>query len=112
MREDAVIRGFARDDPRGDPAASCRYDACIVVTEDYEIRSEPVNEAKLFPAADTRSSRSGTRRLDLQKAWNGNIPELAEHGYNMDVSRPILERYIPEMVNKHLSEICVPLPAE
>jgi DNA gyrase inhibitor GyrI len=45
----------------------------------------------------------------LQKAWQDIFPALAGQGVQIDTSRPVLERYIPRMVNAHICEICVPV---
>jgi DNA gyrase inhibitor GyrI len=45
----------------------------------------------------------------VQKAWLEIFPELLKQGSQFDETRPILERYIVEMVNNHLCEICVPI---
>lgn len=45
----------------------------------------------------------------VQKAWNDIFPQLAVDGLTLDPSRPILERYVPAMLQKHLCEICAPV---
>ncbi|WP_429084210.1 hypothetical protein [Brassicibacter mesophilus] len=37
------------------------------------------------------------------------FPELSRQGYQFDKERPIIERYIVEIVNNHCCEICVPV---
>jgi DNA gyrase inhibitor GyrI len=111
MQENAVILGIARDDPATTPPENCRYDACIVVSEDTEIGDDGVNEAVL-PGGRYAVFTVRHTAEDIQRAWSDILPELASHGCSPDMSRPILERYIPGMVKKHLCEICVPLPAE
>ena len=45
----------------------------------------------------------------VQKAWSEIFPELLNLGYQIDDTRPILERYAAKMVKNHNCEICVPL---
>ena len=45
----------------------------------------------------------------MQKAWMEIFSELSKRNYQFDDSRPILERYAIEMINKHYCEICVPI---
>ena len=35
MSDDSIILGIARDDPANTAAENCRYDTCIVVSEDF-----------------------------------------------------------------------------
>ncbi|MCM1566666.1 MAG: DNA gyrase inhibitor [Dehalobacter sp. 4CP] len=104
----AIILGISRDNPETTPSESCRYDVCIVVADDYTITDAGVNEAKLpggryavFTVAHTAEA--------VQEAWSEIFSELSAKGQQPDVSRPILERYIPAMIDNHLCEICVPI---
>jgi DNA gyrase inhibitor GyrI len=45
----------------------------------------------------------------MQKAWMNIFSELSKRNYEFDDSRPILERYAMQMINKHYCEICVPI---
>ena len=108
MHDNAVILGIAQDNPTTTPPENCRYDVCIVVSEDYEIKDTYVNENKLSGGKFAVFTIRHTE-IDIQKAWSEIFPELASHGCQIDASRPILERYIPSMVNSHLCEICVPV---
>jgi DNA gyrase inhibitor GyrI len=45
----------------------------------------------------------------IGEAWGTIFAELAARGIKADTARPILERYVPHMVDKHLCEISVPV---
>lgn len=104
----AVILGISQDNPETTPPENCRYDVCIVVEDDYAITDANVNEAELpggryaiFTIAHTAEA--------VQKAWGEIFSQLSAQGQQPDLARPILERYIPAMIDKHLCEICVPI---
>ena len=45
----------------------------------------------------------------LALAWSQLFLELGKSGYQLDQSRPIIERYAAIMVKNHRCEICVPI---
>lgn len=104
----AVIIGISQDNPETTPPENCRYDVCIVVADDYSITDTDVNEVELpggryavFTIAHTAEA--------VRKAWREIFTQLSAQGRQPDFSRPILERYIPIMIENHLCEICVPV---
>lgn len=108
IHDSAIILGIAQDDPAVTLPENCRYDACIVIPKEFVMKDEDtsVNE---FPGGRYAVFTVAHTAQEIQKAWNEIFPELADQGYQMDTARPILERYIPSMVKKHLCEICVPV---
>ena len=108
MRDDAVILAIAQDNPAITAPQECRYDVCIVVNEDYEIASAQVMQA-LLPGGKYAVFTVGHTAQEIQRAWGEIFALTLSQGFEIDESRPILERYIPAMVNKHLCEICVPV---
>lgn len=104
----AVILGISQDNPETTPPENCRYDVCIVVEDNYATTDADVNEAELpggryaiFTIAHTAEA--------VQKAWGEIFSQLSAQGQQPDLARPILERYVPIMIDKHLCEICVPI---
>lgn len=104
----AEILGIARDDPALTLPERCRYDACIVVKEDFCKPDDFVREDWLFGGRYAVFTLAHTVEA-LREAWNSVFPELAVRGFMVDAARPILERYVPRMVENHLCEICVPV---
>ncbi|MET9148410.1 GyrI-like domain-containing protein [Streptomyces sp. NPDC004042] len=45
----------------------------------------------------------------LAHAWAGLFDGLAAQSLTFDTARPVLERYRPAMLARHLCEICVPV---
>ncbi len=106
----AIILGIAHDDPGITLPEQCRYDVCIVIPHHYKIQEvdRDIQETELsggkyavFPIEHTVEA--------LQKAWADIFPELSSCGHLIDTTRSMLERYIPDMLQNNLCEICVPI---
>ncbi|NMC56928.1 MAG: DNA gyrase inhibitor, partial [Eubacteriaceae bacterium] len=46
---------------------------------------------------------------DIKKAWEGIFPELLKQGFELDMTRPVIERYATMMIKNNYCEICVPI---
>jgi DNA gyrase inhibitor GyrI len=106
--ESAVILGISQDNPATTLPENCRYDVCIVVSENFATTDADVSEAELPKGRYAVFTIDHTAEA-IQKAWGEIFSQLSAQGQQPDVSRPIIERYIPAMINKHLCEICVPI---
>ncbi len=105
----SIILAIAHDNPETTKPENCRYDACIVISDGYQIdQCESINQGKISGGKYAVFQVIHTAE-ELQMAWSGIFSELREHGYHVDDSKPIFERYVFEMVNKHYCEICVPI---
>ena len=98
--DSAVILGISQDDPRTTPPERCRYDVCILVSDDHLQTDTTVTELLLSGGKYAVFSIPRTAEA-VQKAWNDIFPQLAADGLTLDPSRPILERYVPAMLQKH-----------
>lgn len=110
LRESAIILGIAHDNPGITLPEQCRYDVCIVIPHQYTIQEveRDIQETELpggkyavFPIEHTVKA--------LQKAWADIFPELLSCGYQIDTTRPMLERYIPNILQNNMCEICAPI---
>ena len=108
LNDDSIILGIALDNPEVTAPESCRYDACLVVsntfhTDDNGILIRELGGGKycIFTVAHTTES--------IQQAWSTMFTNISTLGYTIDFSRPIIERYAIKMIRKHLCEICVPI---
>lgn len=102
----SIILGISHDPPETTLPKNCRYDAGIVISDDYQI-DDLVGESKLFGGKYAIFKVKHTAE-DIQKAWSEIFSALSNYGYQID-ARPIFERYIGEMVRDHYCEICVPI---
>lgn len=104
----AVILGISQDNPAVTTAENCRYDVGIVVSEDFTTTDTDVDIAELPGGKYVVFTIEHTAEA-IQKAWGEIFVQLSVESQQPDVSRPILERYIPAMIDQHLCEICVPV---
>ena len=108
LNDDSIILGIALDNPEVTAPESCRYDACLVVSNDFHTDDDNVHTRKLnggkycvFTVAHTTEA--------IQQAWSTMFIEISTLEYTLDFSRPIIERYAMKMISKHLCELCVPI---
>lgn len=106
ISQTSIILGISHDNPETTLPENCRYDAAIVISDDYQI-DEFVSESQLFGGKYAIYKVKHTAE-DIQQAWSQIFPELSNHGYQID-DRPIFERYIGEMISNHYCELCVPI---
>ena len=108
LNDEAIILGIAQDNPETTKPENCRYDTCVVVTKDYSVADDYVAEGNLIGGKYAVFKINHTTEA-VQKAWANIFPELLRNRYQFDEARPIIERYIVQMVNNHHCEICVPI---
>lgn len=104
----AVILGISQDNPAITPPEQCRYDVGVVVSEQFTTTDTDVDVAELSGGRYAVFTIDHTAEA-IRKAWGEIFVQLPAQGQQPDVSRPILERYIPAMIDKHLCEICIPV---
>ncbi|NFG42550.1 DNA gyrase inhibitor [Clostridium botulinum] len=108
FNDESIILGIAQDNPETTESENCRYDTCIVISNDYSVTDSYVREGKIVGGKYAVFKIDHTAEA-VQKAWINIFPELLSQGYQFDETRPIVERYIVKMVNNHHCEICVPV---
>ena len=108
FNDESIIFGIAQDNPETTKPENCRYDTCIVVSNDYSVTDDYVREGDIVGGKYAVFKINHTAEA-VQKAWSDIFPELLRQGYRFDEVRPIIERYIVKMVNNHYCEICVPV---
>ncbi|MER5351929.1 GyrI-like domain-containing protein [Kitasatospora sp. NPDC002551] len=108
LRADSAVLGIAHDDPSRTPPHACRYDTCLVVPEDTAVRGPGIQVARLAGGRHAVLTAAHTPE-GLARAWAGLFDGLAAQGLAFDATRPVLERYRPALLARHLCEICVPV---
>jgi DNA gyrase inhibitor GyrI len=108
LKDDAVILGIAWDDPQITEPESCRYDACLIVPENFSAEGKGVRLGELAggPCAVFKVEHTGEA---VRRAWSEIFPELEKRKLRPDSARPILERYAAHTVREHFCEICIPV---
>lgn len=108
LDESSVILGIAHDNPEVVEPRSCRYDTCLMISEDICIKEDPVMEGYIWGGYYAAFQISHTAEA-IKKAWLEIFQELSRQNYAVDNTRPILERYKAKLVKEHYCEICVPI---
>ncbi|EDU38636.1 AraC family transcriptional regulator [Clostridium sporogenes] len=108
FNENSIILGIAQDNPKFTESKDCRYDTCLVVSDEFKVDNKYINFGKTMRGEYCVFKISHTVDA-MQKAWMEIFSELSKRNYEFDDRRPILERYAMQMINKHYCEICVPI---
>jgi DNA gyrase inhibitor GyrI len=95
----AIILGIPQDNPETTLPENCRYDACIVISEDYQL-DDSICESELSGGKYVICKVKHTAE-DIQKAWPEIFSTVQNSEYLID-NKPILERYTGVMINNKL----------
>ncbi|WP_410511889.1 GyrI-like domain-containing protein [Paenibacillus sp. BR2-3] len=106
LAESAIILGIPQDNPETTLPENCRYDACIIISNDYQMDSS-ISESELSGGEYVICKVKHTAE-EIQKAWAEIYPALQKRGYQID-NKPIFERYTGDMIYNDYCEICVPV---
>lgn len=107
----SILLGIAQDNPETTLPENCRYDACIVISDDYHLNKTDNNIFETeFAGGNYVTYEVKHTAEDIQKAWVDIFPELSKSGYQID-NKPIFERYIGDMMYNNYCEICIPVKA-
>lgn len=113
LHDDSIILGIAHDNPETTKPENCRYDTCLVISDDdcashKAAGNEDVSLGNIAGGRYSVFMITHTAEA-VQQAWLEIFPEIARHGYQFDETRTVLERYAAKIVNSHYCEICVPV---
>ncbi|KAA6452200.1 AraC family transcriptional regulator [Bacillus swezeyi] len=106
LTESAIILGIPQDNPETTLPENCRYDACIVISNEYQM-DHSICESELSGGKYVIRKVKHSAE-DIQKAWTDIFLDLQNSGYHID-HKPILERYTGDMISSDYCEICVPV---
>ena len=100
------IYGIPQDHPADTEPEQCRYDACVVIPDDFPLE-EGMREGELG-GGEYAVYRVAHTAEAIQNAWREIFPALQHSGYQLD-HKPIIERYTKEMLDIHFCELCIPV---
>lgn len=106
FNKNSTILSIPRDNPDVTSPEECRYDADIVISNEYQVDND-VREDKLL-GGQYAIYRVKHTQEDIQKAWDTIFVELLKKGYQID-SKPMFERYYGEEDDVDYCDICVPV---
>ena len=104
--EGGVIYAIAYDDPDGNPQ-HCRFDACLVVEPDF-VPEEPVQkgviQGGMHAIFEVRHSAYA-----MELFWSHLYENMEKARIKIDETRPVMERYRKELMERGCCEFCVPV---
>ncbi|MEK4512021.1 AraC family transcriptional regulator [Paenibacillus sp. FSL K6-2524] len=106
LTESTILLGIPQDNPETTLPENCRYDACIVISNDFQI-DDSICESELSGGKYVIYELKHTAE-EIQKAWTEIFPYLQTSGYQID-NKAIFERYIGDMIFNDYCEICIPI---
>jgi DNA gyrase inhibitor GyrI len=106
LLKSAILFAIPQDNPETTLPENCRFDACIVISKDYQM-DDSIYEGELSGGKYLIYEVKHTAE-DIQKAYADIFPSLQSNGYQID-NKPILEKYTGDMINNPYCEICVPI---
>jgi DNA gyrase inhibitor len=106
LTDASIILGISHDNAETAVPEKCRYDAALVVPEDYKR-----NDGVLI--GEVRGGKYMTFTVQhtveaMKQAWTDIFDSLSNRGLEVD-SRPTFERFTAKLLKEHYCEICIPI---
>ncbi|WP_226003248.1 AraC family transcriptional regulator [Paenibacillus sp. BJ-4] len=106
LLKSAILFAIPQDNPEITLPENCRFDACIVISKDYQM-DDSIYEGELSGGKYLIYEVKHTAE-NIQKTYNNIFTSIQYNGYKID-NKPILEKYTGDMINNSYCEICVPI---
>ncbi|WP_368659328.1 GyrI-like domain-containing protein [Metabacillus halosaccharovorans] len=106
LLKSAILFGIPQDNPETTQPETCRFDACIVISENYEI-DETMSENEITGGKYLVYEVNHTA-VDIQKAYKNIFLAIQNNEFEMD-NKPIIERYTGDLITNPYCDICVPV---
>lgn len=106
--DDTVILAVPLDNPNVTNPKECRYDVCMIVSDDLKVCYDDVKSRQLEGGKYVIFLIEHTPDA-VQRAWSECFIELEKHGYLFDYKRPVMERYAKRQLDNNYCELCVPV---
>lgn len=108
LDENSIILGIAQDNPEITESKDCRYDVCLIISNEFKINNNYINFGKIVGGKYCVFKINHNAEA-MKTAWLEIFPKLTKRAYVFDSKRPIIERYAMPMLREHYCEICVPI---
>ncbi|WP_226526913.1 AraC family transcriptional regulator [Metabacillus niabensis] len=102
----AILFGIPQDNPETMQPENCKFDACIVISENYEI--DGTISVKEISGGNYLVYEVKHTAVDIQKAYENILLAIQNNEFEMD-NKPIIERYTGDINTNPTCEICVPM---
>ncbi len=104
--DNSTILGIPQDNPEITPKEECRYDVCVVVNKDFNVK-KPAHEGE-FPGGKYAVFLLDHTKEAISEFWSNIFSEIKSNNLSIR-QEPIIERYTSQMIDHHLCEILVPI---
>ncbi|WP_426983062.1 AraC family transcriptional regulator [Bacillus cabrialesii] len=104
--DNSTILGIPQDNPEITPKEECRYDVCVVINKDFNVK-KPAHVGEFSGGKYAVFLLDHTKEA-IRDFW-GNISSEIERNNLSIIEQPIIERYTPQMIDNHLCEILIPI---
>lgn len=108
LLESSIVLGAAWDDPSCTPPEQCRYDVCLEIASG-SVELEKDMRLDRIPGGRYACFQGRHTPAGVQLLWQTSFTALEAHGIAPEPSRPVLERYRPELLKQGLCELCIPI---
>ena len=88
FNESSIILGIAQDNPKFTEPKDCRYYACLIISDEFNVANKYINFGKTIGGKYCVFKISHTVDA-MQKAWMEIFSELSKRNYEFDDTRPI-----------------------
>lgn len=106
LLKDSILFAIPLDNPETTHTDHCRFDACIVLPENYPV-NDYVLEGEIIGGKYIVFEVKHTAD-DISKAYFDIFQFLQTSGYKIE-NKPIMEKYIGDINSSPYCEICVPV---
>jgi len=106
LLKSAILFAIPQDNPETTLPEYCRFDACVVISENYKI-DEAINENEISGGKYLIYEVNHTA-ADIQKAYENIFSAIQSNEFQKD-NKPIMERYTGDINTNPNCEICVPV---
>ena len=106
--KDSIIYGIAHDNPAYTPQEQCRYDVCLVAETEFGAEDEAVQKGEILGGKYAVFTVPHTEEA-VREFWTSVFQNLQGQELQIDIEKPILERYRYQLVEDGKCEFCVPI---
>ncbi|MBU7592409.1 AraC family transcriptional regulator [Metabacillus halosaccharovorans] len=106
LLKSAILFGIPQDNPETTQPENCRFDACIVISENDEI--DETMSLNVISGGKYLVYEVNHTAVDIQKAYENIFSAIQNNEFEMD-NKPIMERYTGDIITNPNCDICVPV---
>lgn len=106
LLKSAILFGIPQDNPETMQPENCRFDACIVISENDEI--DETMSLNVISGGKYLVYEVNHTAVDIQKAYENIFLAIQNNEFEMD-NKPIMERYTGDIITNPNCDICVPV---